>query len=128
MNMDMQHVHQNVALFYPVARKMALIPLLIPYLLNADNGMTVSEMNYTQVRRLGGSFGGKGKHSALIACAATVAADKLDRPIRIILDLKSNMRIFGKRLPYHAKYNVTLLRYRVWDSSVKLKVFQGGSG
>jgi len=59
-----------------------------------------------QVRRLGGGFGGKFKNSGSMACAAAVAANKMNRPVRIILDLKSNMRMYGKRLPYFAKYNV----------------------
>ena len=60
------------------------------------------------MRRCGGAFGGKIKNSLLVACAATVAADKLNQPIKIHMDLQANMRMLGKREPYYATYQVCL--------------------
>ena len=57
-----------------------------------------------QVRRVGGGYGGKVNNSGRIAAAAAVAAVKLDRPVRLVLDLKSNMEVLGRRHPFMAKY------------------------
>ncbi len=38
-----------------------------------------------------------------MAAACALAADKLDRPVRVVMDLKSNMAMMGKRLPYLIK-------------------------
>ncbi len=56
-----------------------------------------------RVRRLGGAYGGKISRPNQVAAAAAIAADKLDRPVRLIMDLRSNMEMMGKRLPYLAK-------------------------
>jgi xanthine dehydrogenase molybdopterin-binding subunit B len=59
-----------------------------------------------QVRRLGGAYGAKISRPNQIAAACAVAANKLNRPVRLVMDLASNMRMVGKRLPYLAKYKV----------------------
>lgn len=59
-----------------------------------------------QVRRLGGAYGGKIEKCNLSAAACAVAANKLNVPVRIVLDIKTNMEMLGKRLPYYAKYKV----------------------
>ncbi len=55
------------------------------------------------MRRLGGAYGAKISRPNHVAAACVLAADKLDRPVRIVMDLKSNMAMMGKRLPYLAK-------------------------
>ena len=67
-----------------------------------------------RVRRLGGAFGGKISGPNLPAAAAAVAAVKTNRPVRLSMDLTSNMEMLGKRLPYLAKYKAAL------DSSGRL--------
>jgi xanthine dehydrogenase molybdopterin-binding subunit B len=59
-----------------------------------------------QVRRLGGSYGAKATRAALVAAACAVGAHVTNRPVRLILDLETNMEMIGKRLPYSGKYEV----------------------
>ena len=56
---------------------------------------------------MGGSFGGKTKAPVAVTCMAAVAALKTGKPVRIVTDMHTNMRCFGKRLPYYAKYDVS---------------------
>lgn len=44
-----------------------------------------------------------------IATACAVGAYISRQPVRIVLDLETNMRMIGKRLPYLTKYEVRLL-------------------
>ncbi len=57
---------------------------------------------------MGGAYGAKGRPPAHVAAAAAIAASKLNKPVRLIMDIKSNMELMGKRFPYLAKYNVSL--------------------
>ena len=57
-----------------------------------------------EVRRLGGSYGGKCTPSWFIACATAVACRKVNKPVRLVLDLKSNMSFIGMREQYFAQY------------------------
>lgn len=61
-----------------------------------------------QVRRLGGAYGGKITPPASFAAAAAIAAQKLNRPVRLILDFHSNMELVGKRHLYLVKYQVSI--------------------
>merc|ERR1719204_410646 len=60
-------------------------------------GIKESTINMS-VRRLGGAFGGKISNASVPATACAVAAFKLGKPVRIVLDLKSNLEAVGKRL------------------------------
>ena len=59
-----------------------------------------------EVRRLGGGFGGKEVQSALFACVASVAAQRLRRPVKLRLDRDDDMMITGKRHSFHYEYEV----------------------
>ncbi|KAF5273884.1 hypothetical protein FQA39_LY00999 [Lamprigera yunnana] len=58
----------------------------------------------TKVKRLGGSFGGKGMGSSFVAVPAAIAAFKLNRPVRCMLDRDEDMTITGRRHPLYTKY------------------------
>ncbi len=59
-----------------------------------------------QMRRMGGGFGGKESQSAIFACIASVAAQHLQRPVKIRLDRDDDMMITGKRHGFHFDYSV----------------------
>lgn len=58
------------------------------------------------MKRLGGGFGGKESRSALIACAAAVAAHHCRRGVRIVLDRDEDMGTTGHRHPFLGRYKV----------------------
>ena len=58
------------------------------------------------VRRLGGAYGGKISRATHVAAACAIAASALNKPVRIQLDLATNMTMVGGRLPYYCKYKV----------------------
>jgi xanthine dehydrogenase/oxidase len=61
---------------------------------------------HTFMPRVGGAYGGKVYKPSYIAAASAVAANKLKKPIRLVLDLQTNMEYMGKRCPYYFEYTV----------------------
>uniref|UniRef100_T1P8E3 Molybdopterin-binding domain of aldehyde dehydrogenase n=1 Tax=Musca domestica TaxID=7370 RepID=T1P8E3_MUSDO len=63
--------------------------------------------NEVQVKthRLGGGYGGKATRCNFLACAAALAAYKLNRPVRFVQSIESAMESFGKRWPCHIDYD-----------------------
>lgn len=59
-----------------------------------------------EMRRMGGGFGGKESQSALFCCVASLAAFKLNRPVKIRLDRDDDMLITGKRHCFAYDYEV----------------------
>jgi xanthine dehydrogenase/oxidase len=57
-----------------------------------------------EVRRLGGAYGGKTWYAGYVAAAAAVAVNKLKKPIRLVMDIRSVFETFGKRHPFLGKY------------------------
>ncbi|KAH8311383.1 hypothetical protein KR044_005999, partial [Drosophila immigrans] len=57
-----------------------------------------------QVRRLGGGFGSKISRGNLVACAASLAAFKLNRPVRFLQSIESMMDVNGKRWACRSDY------------------------
>jgi xanthine dehydrogenase large subunit len=60
----------------------------------------------TEVRRMGGGFGGKESQASLIACIAAVLAWKAKRPVKLRLDRDDDMIITGKRHDFNIAYDV----------------------
>jgi xanthine dehydrogenase large subunit len=50
-----------------------------------------------ECRRMGGGFGGKESQSALFACVAALAAQRLQRPVKLRADRDDDFMITGKR-------------------------------
>ncbi|KAL1193715.1 Indole-3-acetaldehyde oxidase [Cardamine amara subsp. amara] len=57
-------------------------------------------------RRVGGGFGGKAVKSMPVATACAVAANKLQRPVRIYVNRKTDMIMTGGRHPMKITYSV----------------------
>ncbi len=64
-----------------------------------------------ECRRMGGGFGGKESQSALFACVAALAAQRLQRPVKLRVDRDDDFLITGKRhdalYRYEAGYDDT---------------------
>ncbi|XP_065093510.1 xanthine dehydrogenase-like [Ochlerotatus camptorhynchus] len=60
----------------------------------------------SRVKRLGGGFGGKESRAGLIATPVALAAYKLRRPVRCMLDRDEDMVITGTRHPFYFTYKV----------------------
>lgn len=74
---------------------------LVAHALQLRNNQVVVEM-----RRMGGGFGGKESQSAQFACIASIAAQKLNRPVKLRLDRDDDMMITGKRHGFYYEYEV----------------------
>ena len=59
-----------------------------------------------ECRRMGGGFGGKESQSALWAAAASIAARKSGRPVKLRADRDDDMLVTGKRHCFHYEYEV----------------------
>ncbi|WJX64393.1 aryl-alcohol oxidase 3 [Trifolium repens] len=57
-------------------------------------------------RRVGGGFGGKGVRSVSAATACALAAHKLQRPVRMYLNRKTDMIMVGGRHPMKITYSI----------------------
>ncbi|XP_048259665.1 xanthine dehydrogenase/oxidase-like [Haliotis rufescens] len=60
----------------------------------------------SRVKRLGGGFGGKEGKTNMVALPVAVAAAKLNRPVRCMLERDEDMVLTGGRHAYLAKYKV----------------------
>lgn len=58
------------------------------------------------MRRMGGGFGGKETQAAGVACLCAVAARLTNRPVKMRLSRRDDMRITGKRHPFFVRYDV----------------------
>ncbi|WP_017517841.1 xanthine dehydrogenase molybdopterin binding subunit [Pseudomonas nitroreducens] len=59
-----------------------------------------------EVRRMGGGFGGKETQAAPFACLAALLAHKTGRAVKLRLPRAEDMRLTGKRHPFHNRYRV----------------------
>ena len=59
-----------------------------------------------QSPRMGGGFGGKETQGNAFAALVALAAVKTGRPVRVQLDRDLDMKLTGKRHPFHAKFSV----------------------
>ena len=68
------------------------------------------EMNNIEVDvlRLGGAFGGKEDQATHWAVMAALAAYKLNKPVKLVLNRMDDIRMTGKRHPYSSDYKIGL--------------------
>ncbi|RXG50793.1 Xanthine dehydrogenase 1 [Armadillidium vulgare] len=66
-------------------------------------GIPANSINIS-VRRIGGGYGGKISRANITASASAVAAHKLKKPVRVALDLSTQMTLVGWREPYYSRY------------------------
>ncbi|XP_047433058.1 xanthine dehydrogenase/oxidase [Mugil cephalus] len=62
-----------------------------------------------RVKRMGGGFGGKESRTTILSSVVAVAANKLKRPVRCMLDRDEDMLITGGRHPFYGTYKVGFL-------------------
>ncbi|XP_030304646.1 xanthine dehydrogenase/oxidase isoform X3 [Calypte anna] len=62
-----------------------------------------------RVKRMGGGFGGKETRNCILTTAVVVAAFKVGRPVRCMLDRDEDMLISGGRHPFLGRYKVRKL-------------------
>jgi len=86
---------------------------LVAHACQLDANQVVVEM-----RRMGGGFGGKESQSAIFCCIASLAAKKLNRPVKCRLDRDDDMLITGKRHHFDYDYQVG------FDNDGKIKSLQ----
>ncbi|WP_304525852.1 xanthine dehydrogenase molybdopterin binding subunit [Halomonas sp. I5-271120] len=61
-----------------------------------------------EVRRMGGGFGGKETQASPWACIAALIARRTRRPARLRLSRGDDMRLTGKRHPFHSRYRLAV--------------------
>ena len=68
------------------------------------------EMNSVEVDvlRLGGAFGGKEDQATHWAVMCTLAAHKINKPVKLVLSRMDDLRMTGKRHPYSSNYKIGL--------------------
>ncbi|TRY88303.1 hypothetical protein DNTS_016695 [Danionella cerebrum] len=59
-----------------------------------------------RVKRMGGGFGGKESRSTILSTVVAVAAQKVKRPVRCMLDRDEDMLVTGGRHPFFGCYKV----------------------
>nr|XP_055027656.1 xanthine dehydrogenase/oxidase isoform X1 [Misgurnus anguillicaudatus] len=59
-----------------------------------------------RVKRMGGGFGGKECRSTMLSTVVAVAAQKVKRPVRCMLDRDEDMLVTGGRHPFFGRYKV----------------------
>ena len=62
----------------------------------------------SKVKRLGGGFGGKETRSLQLSCIVSLAAKKMKRPVRCMLNRDEDIATSGQRHPFLAKWKVAV--------------------
>lgn len=60
-----------------------------------------------RVKRVGGGFGGKETRASVVAIPVSIAANRLRRPVRCMLDRDEDMCCTGYRHPFYFKYRAS---------------------
>ncbi|BET01356.1 2 iron, 2 sulfur cluster Hypothetical protein [Nesidiocoris tenuis] len=84
---------------FPASQWMQLTQAAIARMLNVPDNYVEME-----VKRIGGGFGCKISRASLVACACTLAAYHLNKPVRMVLSMETTMEALGKRCAAYATY------------------------
>ncbi|XP_046777288.1 aldehyde oxidase isoform X3 [Gallus gallus] len=84
-------------------------PAFIQEMVAASLGVPANRI-MCHVKRVGGAFGGKLLKAGLLASVASVAANKTNRAVRLILSRGDDMLITGGRHPFIGKYKVGFMK------------------
>ncbi|KAL5996711.1 hypothetical protein ACLOJK_007631 [Asimina triloba] len=68
---------------------------------------STQDPSQVNVKRVGGAFGAKLNRATPIAMACAMAADIVQKPVRLVLDLGTNMKLIGGRSPHLCKYKAS---------------------
>ncbi|CAB3363857.1 Hypothetical predicted protein [Cloeon dipterum] len=103
-------IEQQTCLCVPEENRMKVYsatqwPDMVQAALSAILGTPANTIQVS-VRRLGGGFGSKITRATHVAAACAVAANALKKPVRMVLDLKDNMRLLGGRASLKTEYTV----------------------
>ncbi|XP_061114412.1 xanthine dehydrogenase/oxidase [Conger conger] len=63
-----------------------------------------------KVKRMGGGFGGKESRSTILSTVVALAAHKLKKPVRCMLDRDEDMLVTGGRHPFFGQYKVGFMK------------------
>ncbi|KAG5266149.1 hypothetical protein AALO_G00250340 [Alosa alosa] len=63
-----------------------------------------------RVKRMGGGFGGKESRSTILSTVVAIAAQKVKRPVRCMLDRDEDMLVTGGRHPFFGRYKVGYMK------------------
>jgi len=77
------------------------------------------------VCRLGGAFGGKEDQATAWACISALAAQILQKPVKLILSREDDMYMTGKRHPYTSDFKIGLSK-DLKILALEMKLFQNG--
>ena len=80
----------------------------------------------SKCKRLGGGFGGKETRINSINLPCVIAARKLNKPIRCILDRNIDMMITGKRHPFRGDYKCRVSRDGMFKACEMTLINNGG--
>ncbi|KHN90473.1 xanthine dehydrogenase molybdopterin binding subunit [Pectobacterium actinidiae] len=80
-------------------------PTEVQKLVSSVLGLSMNKVT-VDMRRMGGGFGGKETQAASIACHAALAAYLTERPAKLRLSRRDDMRTTGKRHPFFVRYDV----------------------
>lgn len=77
-------------------------------------------------KRIGGGFGGKETRPTLSIIPATVAANKLGKPVRMVLERDVDMIMTGKRHPFQGNYKVRVSKDGIFKAYDLTLINNGG--
>ncbi|KAF6205375.1 hypothetical protein GE061_019546 [Apolygus lucorum] len=73
-------------------------------------GLPMSSIE-VEVKRCGGAFGSRITKCAIVSTACAVAAYKLQRPVRMVVDMETNFKVMSHRYPNLANYEVAVNKF-----------------